>query len=153
MTGGSGEPVKILFRLAKDEEGYPPQDVEGLWANPTDDGLFELDNIPFFVQSVASGDVVAASRDGERLYFERVVRPSGHSTIRVMLDDATALTQVREDVRCLGCESERGPTDRLIAVDVPPNADLERVREYLADGAEEGRWDYEEACLARPTSE
>ena len=38
--------AKLLFRLEKDEDGYPPEDVESLWGLLRSDGI-ELDNIPF----------------------------------------------------------------------------------------------------------
>ncbi len=40
------EHVKVLFRLEKDEDGYPPEEVESLWGILRSEGI-ELDNIPF----------------------------------------------------------------------------------------------------------
>lgn len=43
--------VKILFELEQDEDGYPPASTETLWASRAGDGLFKIDNIPFFARS------------------------------------------------------------------------------------------------------
>jgi hypothetical protein len=50
---GSERHVKVLFQLEQDEDGYPPASVESLWALPKGEGLFQVDNIPFFATGVA----------------------------------------------------------------------------------------------------
>jgi hypothetical protein len=56
---------KIAFPLDRDEDGYPPDDVETLWGWETKPGLYCIDNIPFFVKGISPGDVVSAKRAGE----------------------------------------------------------------------------------------
>jgi hypothetical protein len=40
--------TKVFFRLQKDADGYPPFEIESLWARPVGPDRYELDNIPFF---------------------------------------------------------------------------------------------------------
>jgi hypothetical protein len=56
----SDEYVRVLFELEKEDEDYPPVNYERLWARRLEQGLFELDNIPFFVRDISAGDVVSA---------------------------------------------------------------------------------------------
>jgi hypothetical protein len=50
----------------------------------------------------------------------------------------------------LGCSTEQSHLPRLLAIDVPPEVSLEKLRQVLDSGKEEERWGYEEACLAPP---
>jgi hypothetical protein len=75
--------TKILFYMEPDEDGYPPERVESLWAFCRDDG-YELRNIPFFVKGVALRDVVSAETEADgALAFDRVVTRGGHNTFRI----------------------------------------------------------------------
>ena len=96
--------VKIQFELEQDEDGYPPYTVENLWALEQSDG-YELDNIPWYAKGVSCGDMIAASPDGDgRLTFNKVLRRSGNSTLRVWLSAAAVdqCRQVRNAIERLG---------------------------------------------------
>ena len=53
--------VKVRFKLDVDHDGWPPAESEGLWAEPLGDDTFRVDNTPWFVRNLASGDVVRLS--------------------------------------------------------------------------------------------
>jgi hypothetical protein len=141
--------VKVVVALEKDEDDYPPADYENLWAVPVGEGLFRIDNIPFFAHSIALGDIVAASPEQGLLRFKEVVQPSGHSTVRLILYDAAEVPKVREHFKQLGCESERSHIPGLIAFDVPPSVSWAVIQRELEAGYVQERWDYEEACLGQ----
>jgi uncharacterized protein DUF4265 len=145
---GSERHVKILFQLEQDEDGYPPASVESLWALPKGEGRFQVDNIPFFATGVAFGDIVSVTQEEGALCFQDVVQPSGHSTLRVAISEAADVPAVRALFEQKGCSVEQSHLPRLIAVDVPPSVPLESLRPLLEAGRGQGRWDYEEACLA-----
>lgn len=142
------ERVKVVFKLEKDEDDYPPADYEGLWAIPVGEGLFQLDNIPFFANEVALGDVVSAVPEGGELRFQKVVRPSGHSTLRLIIYDKDEVPAVRKLLEERGCPSEGSHIPGLISVDVPPSIPLATLRPMLDEGEARERWGYEEACLS-----
>jgi hypothetical protein len=141
--------VKVVVPLEKDEDDYPPADYENLWAVPVGEGLFRIDNIPFFAQSIALGDIVAASPEEGLLRFKEVVQPSGHSTVRLILYDEAEVPKVLEHFKQLGCDSERSHIPGLIAIDVPPSISWASIQWELETGHSQERWDYEEACLGQ----
>ena len=141
--------VKVRFRLDRDESGWPPAATEGLWAVPLGHDRYRLDNIPFFARLVSCEDVVRAMRgEDDLLWVEAVERYAGHSTIRIIAPTKTDIPEIRNDMAALGCASELFESCRLIAVDVPLEANLAAVRAFLAEGQAAGRWAYEESALA-----
>lgn len=107
-----------------------------------------MDDIPFFATGVALGDLVSATPEEGAFRFQELVHPSGHSTLRVAISEATDVPAVRGLFEQKGCSVEQSHLPRLIAIDVPPSVPLESLRPVLETGREQGRWDYEEACLA-----
>ncbi|MFI9617246.1 DUF4265 domain-containing protein [Streptomyces sp. NPDC052023] len=134
------------------EDGWPPASVESLWAVDLGDGTVRLDNTPWFVRGIASGDIVKVERDGDGLFWAgETVRPSQNCTIRlIVLKDAgsaAARQSVMEIFHKLGTTGEGIEQFRMVALDVPPEADLPRIRKLLEHGAAEGWWHWEEGCV------
>jgi hypothetical protein len=139
---------KIRFTYENSDGG---EEVESMWAIERPEG-YEIDNIPFYVMSVAVGDIVAAEPDEEgHLWYTRLIRPSGHSTIRLWLADERDVQKTRDELRTMGCDSEFD-LPRLIAVDVPPEIPYGQIRSYLEDNERAGVFEYEEGCLGQSTS-
>src|SRR5687767_12999480 len=107
--------TKVIFELEQDEDGYPPVGSEALWAFEREEGIFELDNIPFFARQVSSGDLVRALPNewGEWI-FKEIVRASGNSTFRLYVHHESRVQKVRDDLRALGCPSELANIPKLI---------------------------------------
>jgi hypothetical protein len=143
---GFVEHAKIIFKLTRDADGYPPVETEGLWARPLGNGLFELDNIPFYAREVSCEDIVAARPEGEVFIFERLAESRGHTTVRVIASDASEVPALRDALRALDCSSELSNVARFFTVDVPPKADYAKVLAILAP-AERARCDFEESAL------
>lgn len=141
--------VRLFFSLEQDEDGYPPVAAESLWAVPTGQSHeYALDNIPFFARQATSGDVVQAREgDGGVLWFERMVKPSGKSLLRVTFFQYVKVQEVRGFLKQMGCSTEWDNTHRLVAVSVPPDVNLEPVQSYLSEQAQLGYLDYEEPLL------
>lgn len=147
-TTSVGQPTaKVAFRLVRDEDGYPPADWEHLWAHSLGESLFVLDNTPFFARGASVGDVVLAEQSEGLNQFRRVVRPSLHSTLRVILFRQELADELRSQLRQLGCKSEQSHLPGLIAVDVPEPSLLGPVRDLLESGEVAGDWTYEEAAI------
>jgi hypothetical protein len=149
-TPKADDRVKVVVKLEKDEDDYPPADYEGLWARPLGEGLFQIDNVPFFARSIANGDVVSASHMEQQLRFLEVVKPSGHSTLRLIIHDEDDVPAVKALLEELGCSIERSHIPGLISVDVPPTVSMATLKPVLDEGEAQERWGYEEACLASP---
>jgi hypothetical protein len=152
VTNISDEHVKLHFRMEVDEDGWPPASVESLWAVDLGDGTVRLDNTPWFVRGVASGDIIQIDVDQDGLWWAgETIRASEHCTIRlIVLKDggsAAARGSVLEIFHRLGTTGEGIEQFRMVALDVPPTADLARIRKLLEHGESEGWWHWEEGCV------
>jgi hypothetical protein len=129
-----------------------------LWARRVSDGLYQIDNVPFFVRGISNSDIIAAVVDSRReLRFKALVEPSEHSTIRVILFQDSAdkravsdrVRELRDQLSKLGCTTELSHLPGLVAVDVPPSVGLDPVIAMLAWGEEQQLWEYEEGSIRR----
>ena len=140
--------VKIGFELEQDEEGYPPDRWETLWAQPEkQEGLYRIDNIPFYARGISSGDVVAAEYNDNQLQFAHLVSPSPNSVFRLYVAEVTDMQCTRDAFRALNCESELSNIPKLVAIEVPGTVAIEPVSALLESGALSGRWEYEWGVL------
>ncbi|MGW0766846.1 DUF4265 domain-containing protein [Streptomyces sp. NPDC002676] len=118
MTNPEGPYVKVHFRL-EIVDGWPPASVESLWTVDQGDGTVRLDNIPWFVRGIACGDIVTTEPD------EEGVRWAGEVVGR----------------------SENWERFGMVALDVPPTADLAKVQKLLNHGVVKEWWHMEEGCI------
>jgi hypothetical protein len=139
--------VKILIRLEQDAEGYPPVEWESLWARELSDGVYEVDNIPFYAPLLSSEDCIRATLHDGHLIFDEVVSTGGHSTVRVIAYDEKIVPEVRSKLTEIGCTSELSHLPAFFAVDIPPNVDYAQVERLLVEYAERGLLDYQESSL------
>lgn len=138
--GDDSDLVKVGFI---DDDG----DVETLWTRCIGPNAYRIDNVPFFQDGVSMMDVVEAIADGDGMpYFTRVLRKSGHRTVRVLLeDDCCDEDPFYARLVQLGCGVERA-TPRFLALDIPPDADLEAIATYLASSGVD--WQPSDPCCA-----
>lgn len=146
MTGGFDKKHQKILVHTKAEDGYPPEEWEGLWAIPMGGGRFKIDNIPFYAKNLSCDDIVEASREGDEYVFRRVINPSENSTIRVVIYDLADESGVRHDLTALGCSIEGTGTPGLIAVNVPKTS-IENVLAYLENAFAGQKLDFEEGAL------
>ncbi|WP_371776979.1 DUF4265 domain-containing protein [Streptomyces sp. NBC_01438] len=152
MTDISDDHVKVHFRLEVDEDGWPPASIESLWAVKLGNGTVRLDNTPWFVRGVASGDIVRVKlEDDGVLYARETIQSSRNCTIRliVLKDEGSAAARqtVLETFHRLGTTGEGIERFRMVALDVPPEADLPKIRKLLEHGAAKEWWHWEEGCV------
>jgi hypothetical protein len=133
--------VRVAFGL--DPQASHGSVSERLWAFPVGGRRFRLENSPFFARGVSYLDVVFAEEKAGELWFAGVALRGGHSTYRVRLAEAQKATfELRwKSLQGLGCTYEEG---FVLAVDVPPSADLHEVYRLLDQGETEGAWEFEE---------
>ncbi|MEU0490355.1 DUF4265 domain-containing protein [Nocardiopsis sp. NPDC006139] len=152
MTNASDDHVKVHFRLEIEEDGWPPANAESLWAVDLGGWSVRLDNTLWFVRGVASGDVIRVQPDDEGvLWAGETVQASQNRTIRLIVvkDDGSAAARqsVREAFHRLGATGEGIERFRMVALDVPPQADLPKIRKLLEHGETKERWYWEEGCV------
>jgi Domain of unknown function (DUF4265) len=144
--------VKVHFRMEVDEDGWPPVGVESLWAVDLGDGTVRLDNTPWFVRGAASDDIIRVEVDDEGVRWAgETVLPSRNCTIRLIVLKDGGSTAARQSVlevfHRLGTTGEGIEQYRMVALDVPPEADLPRIHKLLEHGAAKGWWHWEEGCV------
>ncbi|MEO3767752.1 DUF4265 domain-containing protein [Streptomyces sp. B5E4] len=145
MTSVRNGHVKVHSRLEVDENGWPPVSVESMWAVDLGDGTVRLDNTPWFARGVASDDIIRVEVDAEGVRWAgETVRASENCTIRlIVLKDGgsgAARQKVLETFHRLGTTGEGLEQFRMVALDVPPDADLSRIRRLLEHGDAQGWW-------------
>ncbi len=133
--------VKILFEL--DGDAWHGYSTETLWAEPVGGTRYRLRNSPFYAFGVSAEDIVFAKADSGVLRFHGVSIAAGHSTYRILRADVGDATFERlwRPLAELGCSYEEG---KVLAVDVPPNADIYQVYALLEAGEESGAWEFDE---------
>lgn len=139
--------VKINFRVQVGSDGYPPVVVESLWAQPVGD-VYVIDSIPFFISDATSGDRVRAKLGEEdSLWFAGIVERSGNSLIRVVFFDLSCEDALAAELKGMGCDIERMPQFKLMAISIPMEVSLARVQAHLRGRNLAGLIDYEEPLL------
>lgn len=125
---------------------------ESMWARPLGENLYELHNRPFYAYDLNLLDVVLAisAHPDEKPLVKRVVRRSGHRTLRVMFSEETGESQrllLLKGLDKLGVTWE-GANRRLFSLDIPPSGDYQATCDQLCEWEQAGYLDYE-TCEAR----
>ncbi len=149
MAPESDNYVKILIRFYSDI--FDEEIVETMWAEIIDknNGLYKIDNIPFYAP-LASDDIVFAEYDDieEVLTFRRTVEYSGNSTIQVVIfekdKDTNSVRKVFED---LGCSTEKFKEGYFV-IEVLSTMNYQPIKIILDELRDSKVIDYAEPCLA-----
>lgn len=141
--------VKIVFKFFSKILNEPA--VETLWATTinAENGLYKLDNIPFYAP-VSCEDVVFATfdEDEQKLVYKQTIEHSGNSTIQVViLDKNIATNDVREIFNELGCESEKFKEGYFV-MEILSTVNYEPIRQKLNELQDSGILDYAEPNLS-----
>jgi hypothetical protein len=132
---GNDDHDEVMGGLVKIQFYDPAIGYENLWAQPLGEGRYRLANIPFFVYDITKHDIVGATHNerGE-LSFLAVLERSGSRTLRARSEELIGRPVIRSEiVACLkemGCAVEIH-RDRLLAIDLPPVVNLQKVADYL----------------------
>ena len=142
-TGGGTALAKIRFPLGLETwHGYSD---EYIWAANVGNGLYDLQNTPFFINGVSYRDCVHAVASGNEIVFARVHSRGGHSTYRIAPKErSSAPPAAWRRLHELGCTYEEMRSTNLYAMDVPASADIYEVDRLLTAGLQDGAWDFQE---------
>jgi hypothetical protein len=143
----------VIFPLEVDEGGWPPVASERLWAFDLGQGLYRINNAPWFVRDLAVGDVVRAEPPGpdQHPVFTGLHTRSDHLTIRIICFRrgplAGQLQPVIDRFTPLGIWAEGAGQYGMVALDIGPDVDLSAVRARLQSGVDDGSWEWEEGRI------
>lgn len=122
--------------------------TERLWVEAVAGGGFRLRNTPFHAFGVSAEDVVRGELRNDELHYLAVSVRGGHSTYRLKLSPNNSdFLKYWAPLQNLGCSYEEGP---VLAVDVPPMANIYEVYALLEAGEAAGAWDFEEGHCGHP---
>lgn len=152
MIDGKPNPIKITFPLPEGEwHGF---NEEKLWCLLIDGNTYTIDNSPFLLKGVSYRDVISAEKKDDGIFFSNILKKSGHSTYRVILNEGISHNQFTD--RWSGfkenmCTFEHGDFlgRPIYSIDVPPSGDIFEVYHLLELGNSDAIWDFEEADLHR----
>jgi hypothetical protein len=116
-------------------------EAETLWAQPVGDDLFEIRNIPWETDALHFLDVVRGQPLDEGSWsLLELVRPSGHSTIRLTFSETASDAQRGELISSLEQLVGRAEhmTDNHWAVDVNPDTNLAAALDLLQERERDG---------------
>ena len=122
--------------------------IESVWAIPLEDGSYKIDNILFYAPEYSLGDIVSVENRKGDFFVDGLISESGHSTIRIIFNNIDDVELTRKFLKELDCDSEISDVPILVSVDIPPNVSYSKIKKYLIQGEEMGRWNYEESCIA-----
>lgn len=142
--------VKILFSFYSDI--LDEHTNETMWAEVVDaeKGLYKIDNIPFYVPLLASGDVVFAKYDEAQsmLTYRETIEYSGKSTIHIIIvDEELEMERLISIFEGLDCPSE-GLNESYLALEIPANVDYMPIKQMLDQMEKDEVISYAETCLS-----
>lgn len=151
VGGRSAERVRVRFTLEREGADWPPAEKEDIWAIPLEGDVAKVGSIPWFVQNIALGDLIAVRRvrDGEADFVEKL-KWSGNCTLRIIPfgdDSDAAIAEVIRRLSEYNVNIEVLGQFGLVAINVPPSIDCVQFKEILDLGEEQALWSYEEACI------
>ena len=125
---------------------------ESIWARSVGVHAFELHTVPFHAYDLNYLDVVEAVSQGpeRKPSVRRVLRRSGHRTLRLFLKETTPNSDrapLLESLKVFGASFERA-NRRYFAIDIAPTGDYEGTCARLDEWSDQGILDYE-TCEAR----
>ena len=135
----------------------PPNDPSGgeaewVWADPEGNNTFVLRNVPTFAKGLSYGDAVKARIEDDIPVFDDVVRRGGHSTYRIYAKSdrkSPEVMNVLQTLERMHCDMESA-TDKIVNVDVLPEADIYDVYRVLEEAERAGILEFEEGHCGHP---
>ena len=141
---------KILFKYHSNV--LDELTVETMWAEVTDkdNGIYKLDNIPFYGPMIATDDEFYAEFDKaeQMLTYQKTTKYSGNSIVLVVItQDGFDKEIIRDRFKDLNCTSE-GLNDSYFSMEVLKKVDYLKIKEKLIEYEKDGVLEYAEPCLS-----
>ncbi len=139
--------VNLVFELEASE--VHEFETEAMTAVSVGPDRYRLESSPFYAYGYSRGDIVEATlNDCGVPVVRRLVRPSGHSTYRVIIakrrTSLATFEEYWELLAELGCGYK--PLDECyLTIDVPAETDIEEACGILEEAESAGAWYFEEA--------
>jgi len=146
-NSSSEEPTAVFFPVEQDDNGHPSVSREQIWCLPGEKGRFIVNNIPFYARDISMGDEISTDiRNGE-WWFSTLTKPSQNTTIRAFARKPEVAQKLVPRLQSFGGLTEKMEGSPLVAVSLPPAADIAGVLDYLDRESDAGNVAFEESCV------
>lgn len=143
--------IKVDFKLEVDQDDFPPIAVETLNGTLLDNGLVRIDNVPFFVEDIAIGDLVQCDKapNCEHYQFSSVVDEGPNKSISIILIDDSVKEGLYQTLKKFGCYCEYGEFQHfnMFAVNCGETVNFVELQSYLMESELNGKISYAELCI------
>ncbi|EAZ79935.1 DUF4265 domain-containing protein [Algoriphagus machipongonensis] len=150
MTETNEKYEKILFKYHSNV--LDELTVETMWAEiiDKDNGIYKLDNIPFYGPQIATDDEFYAEFDESEkmLTYKMTTKHSGNSIILVVITEKGFDKEIiRNRLKELDCKSE-GLSDSYFSMEILKDVNYSQIQKILAEYENDGILEYAEPCLS-----
>lgn len=141
---------KILFRFYSNI--FDEEMVETMWCEEIDkeNGIYKIDNIPFYAPLLASEDIIFAEFDEieKMLTYRDTKEFSGNSVIQiVIMNEKTDINEIRNSFIEKGCQSEK-LSENYFSMEIPYDLNYKPIKRLLDKLENEEIVSYAEPCLS-----
>lgn len=142
---------KILFKYHSNV--LDETTVETMWAEiiDKDNGIYKLDNIPFYGPQIATDDEFYAEFDEseQMLTYRKTTKFSGNSIVLVIIMQKGFDKEIiRKRFKELNCVSE-GLNDSYFSMEILKDVNYSQIQKILAEYENDGILEYAEPCLSK----
>ena len=128
---------KVVLRQEYDDSDE--LDIETPWADYLGNNQYQLKNFPFFFYGISYDDIFEAKvteENDERPYFTRIIKKSGHKTIRVIFEESAKESEesrrILERLKDMECGYE-GNGATFFVINIQPHCNFWEVCNFLTD--------------------
>lgn len=147
----SKQPAVTKMEIKLNPDDWHGMLRETVFATTLGNNRYRIENTPFLAKGVSLGDEVAAVRSKRGLVLSEVLKHSGHSTLRILVDGSASPAEFQQQwlkLEKLGCTCEDADGDiPLFSVDIPPRVKLQTALKILDEGYDMGIWTYDEGHI------
>jgi Domain of unknown function (DUF4265) len=140
-------PIAVFVSVEQDENGYPSVSREQLWCIPVGENKCIVDNIPFYAREISMGDEIYFQTRNSEHWFNGVSKPSRNTTLRTFARKDGLVSNLVTKIRSFGGLTEKMEGSPVIAVSLPPSANIAGALDYLDRESDAGNVGFEESCV------
>lgn len=132
---------KITLKVLEEGADISGVDTERVWSTRVEEGLYRIENIPFYASGFSFGDVVYVSDRTLAVLPGDIVEFSNYSTVLVLVMNPERQSEYIKFSERWGCSSESSMERKSFIMSVPADTnlkelikDLEKITDKNDDG-------------------
>jgi hypothetical protein len=133
--------ISLIYKV---DEEYKIERVRGVKSGD----FYQIKEVPIFSSNIAMDDLVSVDREGEHLFFEKVIKPSGHSVVHVAILNSNVSAEILAGLRSYEITIYGVKGNIYLALDIPPEVSYRIIKKYLDKQMQFGNLEYQEASIS-----